>query len=399
MVYIKRILGDIALKTLARGKSILLLGARQTGKTTFVRHELKPDVEISFVRQQDRLRYEKNLNLLEQEIVSLAQRHSKKPLVFIDEIQKIPRLMDSVQYLIDKDIAQFILSGSSARKLKHGKEINLLPGRVVCYNFAPLSYLEIPNEFLKLEQLLVFGSLPHIITEQDEQNREVDLASYVTTYLEDEIRAEAAVRNIGHFAQFLQLAAGESGEKCNMSRLSQDIGVAVSTISNYFEILDDCLIAYRIEPISDTTTKRRLIKSAQYLFFDLGIRRVCANDGVKLPSRLLGKLFEQYIGLQLLTFRDLYNSLIKIRYWHDSAGPEIDYVLEIAGKYIPIEVKWSEAPNARDYKYLERFLVEYDNADEGYIICRTPNRYSISSGNKIITVLPWNETHTIFSSH
>lgn len=395
MTYIKRLLGAHARKTLARGKSILLLGARQTGKTTFVHEELQPDIEISFVSRTTRLRYEKNPELLEQEIQSALPKFKRQPIIFIDEVQKIPAIMDSVQYIIDNKLAQFILSGSSARKLKSGTEVNLLPGRVVVFNLAPLTYQEIPAENLNIEDILIFGSLPGIILEQDLENKEIDLSSYVTTYLEDEIRNESVVRNIGHFAQFLQVASGESGNHCNMTKLSQDIGVAATTISNYFQILVDCLIAYRVEPITETSTKRRLISSVRYLFFDLGVRRVCANEGTKLPARLLGDLFEQFVGLQLLAYRDLNNRLAKLRYWRDSAGPEIDYVLEMERKYIPIEVKWNTAPTLQDAKHLIKFLQEYSNATEAYIICRTPTEYVLGA-NKNIKVISWQQLHTIF---
>lgn len=396
MVYIKRLLGAHARKALARGKSILLLGARQTGKTTFVHEELQPDIKISFASRTMRLRYEKNPELLEHEIQSALSKFTRPPIIFIDEVQKIPAIMDSVQYIIDNKWAQFILSGSSARKLKSGTEINLLPGRVVFFNLAPLTYQEIPDNNLNIEDILIFGSLPGIILEQDLENKELDLLSYVTTYLEDEIRAESTVRNIGHFAQFLQIAAGESGKNCNMTKLSHDVGVAATTISNYFQILVDCLIAHRIEPITETSTKRRLISSTRYLFFDLGVRRVCANEGTKLPARLLGDLFEQYVGLQLLAYRDLNNRLAKLRYWRDSAGPEIDYVLEIERKYIPIEVKWSTAPTLQDAKHLIKFLKEYPNATEAYIICRTTAEYVLGDNNNI-KVIPWKQLHTLFT--
>jgi len=397
MTYIKRLLGAHARKSLARGKSILLLGARQTGKTTFVHEELQPDIEISFVSLVSRLRYEKNPELLEQEIQSALSKFNRPPIIFIDEVQKIPAIMDSVQYIIDNKWAQFILSGSSARKLKSGTEINLLPGRLVVFNLAPLTYQEIPAEDLNIEDLLIFGSLPGIILEHDLENKELDLSSYVTTYLEDEIRTESVVRNIGHFAQFLQVAAGESGKNCNMTKLSQDIGVAATTISSYFQILVDCLIAHRVDPITETSTKRRLISSVRYLFFDLGVRRVCANEGTKLPARLLGDLFEQYVGLQLLAYRDLNSRLAKLRYWRDSAGPEIDYVLEIDRKYIPIEVKWSAAPTLQDAKHLTKFLQEYSNATEAYIVCRTPTEYILGANNNI-KVISWQQLHTIFEN-
>jgi predicted AAA+ superfamily ATPase len=397
MDYINRLLGAIARKTLSRGKSILLLGPRQTGKTTFVREGLKPDLEISFVQQSARLRYEKDPRLLELEIEAAIRKTDKIPLIFIDEVQKIPAIMDVVQYVIDKKQAQFILSGSSARKLKSGKDINLLPGRVVTYTLAPFTYQEIPTEYLNIEDLLIYGSLPGIVLERDYSGKEIDLYSYVITYLEDEIRTEAVVRNIGHFAQFLELAAGENGKQINMQKLSQDIGVAASTIANYFQILVDCLIAHRIEPITETSTKRRLIKSTKYIYFDMGIRRACANEGTKLPVRMLGELFEQYVGLQLLAYINLNDQSAKLRYWRDSAGPEIDYVLEQHKSYIPIEVKWSEAPTENDAAHLEKFLSEYVNASKAYIICRTPKEYIIGKNNNI-HVIPWQSLHTIVNT-
>lgn len=396
IMYIKRLLGDHARKTLARGKSILLLGPRQTGKTTFVRHELKPDIEISFVSQTMRIRYEKNPALLEKEIQSAITKFKRPPIIFIDEVQKIPSIMDSVQYLIDNKLAQFILSGSSARKLKHGKEVNLLPGRVVVFYLSPLTYQEIPNDSLTIEDILIFGSLPGIVLEPGIDDKEVDLSSYVTTYLEDEIRTESIVRNIGHFAQFLQVAAGESGNNCNMTKLSQDIGVAATTISSYFQILIDCLIAHRIDPITESSTKRRLISSVKYLFFDLGVRRACANEGTKLPMRMLANLFEQFVGLQILAYKDIYHRLAKLRYWRDSAGPEVDFVLDIERKYIPIEVKFNSAPTVQDARHLVKFLNEYENSTKAYIVCCTPQEYMLSIDMNI-KVIPWQQIHTIFA--
>jgi len=394
MTYITRLLSVSALKTLERGKSIMLLGPRQTGKTTFVREGLKPDIEISFAKVSDRLRYEKEPRLLEFEIQAAIQSSKKPLLIFIDEVQKVPAIMDTVQYVIDNRQAQFILSGSSARKLKNGKDLNLLPGRVVTYTLSPFTYQEIPSVHMELQEFLLYGSLPGIALTKGNADKEKDLYSYVTTYLEDEIRSEAVVRNVGHFAQFLQIAAGESGKQINMTKLSQDVGVAATTINSYFKILVDCLIAHAIEPVTESITKRRLIKSTRYLFFDMGVRRACANEGTKLPAKLLGELFEQYVGLQLLSYINLIDRSIKLRYWRDSAGPEIDYVLERDRTYIPIEVKWNESPNMQDAKYLEKFMHEYANASKAYIICRTPKEY-VMGDNKNIHVIPWQLLHTI----
>ncbi|MCB1118974.1 MAG: DUF4143 domain-containing protein, partial [Chlamydiia bacterium] len=302
-------------------------------------------------------------------------------------------VMDSVQAIIDEGLAQFILTGSSALKLKHGAKLNLLPGRVVSLTMSPLVYEELPSPKPSLDDLLVYGTLPEISLEEDRDNREKDLFSYVSTYLEEEIRAEAAVRNLGFFSRFLELAAGEAGKQVNLSNLSREIGVTHQTISSYFQILDDSLVATRIDPIVNGRTKRRLFKSPKYLFFDLGIRRVAANEGVRLPQSFLGDLFEHYVGNELLNLSALTAPEIKVRYWRDTAGPEVDYVIDWGKEYIPVEVKYSEAPQKRDARHLETFLSEYSEATDGFVICRTPHAYRLSDR---VIALPWQELNTLF---
>lgn len=391
-IYFTRLIEKPIRQALARGKSILLLGPRQTGKTTLIQQQIHPLIYYTFAKVETKQRYEKNPALLEKELEVQIKSYSKKPIIFIDEVQKIPSVMNIAQHLIDDQLAQFILTGSSARKLKTGHDLNLLPGRVVSFMMTPL----LQNEFKQspsLEELLLYGSLPGVMTEADSENRELDLQSYVTTYLEDEIRAEAAVRNIGSFTRFLEVAAGESGKQINFTRLSQDVGVSDTTIASYYQILEDCLIASRIDPIIHSQTKRRLIKSPKYLFFDLGVRRACANEGIRLPQQILGNLFEHYVGNELIHQSQLFSRKIKIRYWRDSAGPEVDFVIEREHHYIPIEVKWTDQPNQTDVKHLEKFMSEYSEALQGYIICRTPQRYQIT---KNITALPWLEIEKLF---
>lgn len=391
--YIPRIIEQSIQQALKRGKSILLLGPRQTGKTTLVNEEIKPDISYSFAKLSTRQRYEKDPALLEYELEEKIKTYKKPPLIFIDEIQKIPRIMDMAQYLIDAKQAHFILSGSSARKLKQGSELNLLPGRVISLVMSPLLYEELPEPKPSIEDLLLYGSLPHIITESDNQNKETDLYSYVSTYLEEEVRAEALVRNVGSFSSFLTIAAGESGKVLNATRLSQDIGVSDTTIKNYYQILEDCLIVHRIDPISNHGTKRRLIRSPRYLFFDLGVRRACANEGSQLPLRMMGDLFEHYVGNQLISYCQLKGAHHKVRYWKDSAGPEIDFVLEIEKQFVPIEVKWTDKPTEYDVRHIKKFLEEYPETQKAYVVCRTPHRYKILEN---VMAIPWQEMVTLF---
>ena len=386
MVYIKRQIEKNIHEALARGKSILLFGARQTGKTTLI-EQIPADIRISFAKPEVRQQYERNPALLSNRIAALQRNRSNPPLVIIDEAQKVPEVFDAAQDLIDHKMARFILTGSSARKLKHQK-LNLLPGRVVVLTLTPLTIAELPPEKRILEDLLIFGSLPGIVITTDNVARDIDLHSYVTTYLEEEIRAEAVVKNIAYFSRFLELAAAESGKITNFNKLSQEIGVAHTTIASYYQILEDCLVAERISPFIPNRTKRRLIKTPKYLFFDLGIRRLAAAEGVTPPLEYLGLLFEQYIGLELIRLAKLNYERDKIYFWRDANGPEVDWVVAKADQLIPIEVKWTNNPTLYDARHLQVFCNETKNARHGFIVCQVPHKLKLADK---IFALPWQE--------
>ena len=384
MKYIQRAIEDRIKRALDRHKSVLLLGARQTGKTTLIR-QFKSDLSISFIQPDVRQRYEKSPYLLRGEVEALAGGvRGKRPLVVLDEVQKTPVILDVIQDLIDRQIADFILTGSSARKLRRGATVNLLPGRVVALRMDPFSLREFPAE--ALEERLLFGSLPGILAVEDWSDRETDLGSYVTTYLEEEVRAEAVVRTLGNFARFIELAAAESGGIINLRKLSQEIGVAHTTIAAYYQIMEDCLIAERIQPLTQSKTRKKLTKSDKYLFFDLGVRRLSAREGTRLSRDALGRIFEQFVGLELLWSARISRQGAKIRFWRDPAGPEVDWVIEQEGHYIPIEVKYTENPRASDIRHLEVFLSEYKNAETGYVVCQVPRKVKLSEK---VFAIPW----------
>lgn len=390
MQYKPRLLEPSLKHHLQRGKSILLLGPRQTGKSTLL-EQIPNDLTVSFLLPKIRQRYEKSPSLLAEEIRLLATKTNKMPLVLLDEVQKIPVILDVVQELVDKKTAQFILTGSSARKLKRGGSINLLPGRVVTLRLDPFVYEEFPESSLELR--LYFGNLPGIVQVESETDREVDLESYVETYLEEEVRAEALVRNIGSFFRFLELAGLESGNIMNFRGLSQEIGISHTTVASYFEVLEDCLIAERIDPITQSTTRKKLTKSPRYLLFDLGVRRLCAGEGTRLAPKRLGELFEQYVGLELLRHARLSHPKTKIRFWRDPDGPEVDWIVEREQHYIPVEVKWTEKPTIQEARSLLIFLEEYpEKARHGFVICRTPNPLEL---HPKITAIPWQQIGTL----
>ncbi|MEK7850027.1 MAG: ATP-binding protein [Candidatus Omnitrophota bacterium] len=390
MKYIHRLLEDRIRHTIERDKSVLLLGARQTGKTTLTR-QFNFDLSISFVQPDVRQRYEKSPHLLKGEVESLvAKVKGRRPLVILDEVQKIPIILDVVQDLIDRGKANFILTGSSARKLRRGAKINLLPGRIVAFRMDPFSLAEFPAK--DLGERLIYGSLPGILAVKDLPDRETDLEAYVTIYLEEEIRAEAVVRNLGDFARFLELAASESGGIVNLRKLSQEIGVSHTTIGSYYQILEDCLIVERVEPLTQSKTRKKLTKSAKYLFFDLGVRRLAAREGTKLPRETMGQIFKQFIGLELLRSAHTKGKATKIRFWRDPDGPEVDWVIDADGAYTPLEVKWTENPSSSDIRHLEVFLSEYKSAEVGYLICQVPRKANLSER---VIALPWQSINEI----
>ncbi len=393
MVYINREIANTLNRLLKRGKSILLLGARQTGKTTLL-SKLKPDLSISFIQPRVRLQYERDPSSLADE-VELLNKTVKCPLIIIDEVQKNPLIMDVVQDLIDRELGQFILTGSSARKLKYGSQVNLLPGRVILLHLDPLMLTELPETALDLDSLLIYGSLPEMITADATVDKEELLAAYVSLYLEQEVRLEALVRNVASFATFLELAASEAGYIVNYASLSQRIGAARTTIVDYYQILEDCLIAEPVESITESKTRHKLSKSKKYLFFDLGVRRLAAEEGEKLPEKLLGHLFEQFVGLELIRQSRAISSKIKLRYWRDNDGPEVDWVLECEGQYIPIEVKYTDRPTKKDAAHLQTFMAEYPSAKEGFIICRIARARKITDD---VTALPWQSLGNIIEA-
>lgn len=376
-------------KALGRKKSILLLGPRQTGKTTLVKN-LHADLYINLARPSVRQAYERDPGHLTREVEAMAPHF---PLVIIDEVQKVTPLLDAVQDLIDSQVAQFILTGSSARRLRRNGEVNLLPGRVLLLRMDPLLISESTTLSPSIEELLLYGSLPHILLEKSVENREEDLFSYVTTYLEEEIRAEALVRNIGAFGNFLKLAALESGCISNFHKLSQDIGVSNPTISEYYQILVDCLIAERIEALSQSHTRKKLIKSPKFLIYDLGVRRLAAGEGCDIPDKYMSDLFEQWVGLELSRLMRTFPQKSSLMHWRDAAGAEIDWIVEKEHQYIPVEVKWTKNPRPNHARHVHSFIQEYPNSSKGYVICRIPKAQKLTEQ---VMALPWQELHMLF---
>ena len=379
MNLLNRIIFSPLCATLARGKSVLLMGPRQTGKTTLVKR-LPHDRYITFIDPQIRRRYEESPGSLITEIQQLQRELQKCPTIILDEIQKVPEIMDAVQYLIDERIALFVITGSSARKIR-----NLLPGRVIRYHLDPLCFEEYAKVDDYFPRVLFNGSLPGIFTQSNQANIEEELATYVTVYLEEEVRKEALVRNLAAFSQCLRLASIESGNLISFRKISSDIGVAHSTVQEYFRILEDCMVIERFDPIIISNTRKRLTRASKYILFDLGLRRLAADESYHITPKQYGHLFEQWVGLELKRLLRIYLPRAAVKFWRDHSGPEVDWVIEHESRFIPIEVKWTDKPRLSDARHLEIFMKEYSGyTQQGYIVCRTP--FSMQLSKNIIAV-------------
>ena len=371
------------------GKVRLLFGARQTGKSTLLRRLADSEaIVFNLQERRTRLDLERDPRIFTQTLEAEKRRNL---VVCVDEIQKVPALLDEVQYVYDRYPGQyeFYLTGSSSRRLKTSAA-NLLPGRAHLFHLCPVILAErhahrthrilpLPASTVHapgfpepmLDDMLLYGNLPGVGREAVETRRRT-LESYVELYLEEEIRREALVRNVGAFQQFLELAAMESGGIINLTNISRESGVPVATLRTFYQVLEDTFVGYRI-PAFAADGRKRVLTTPRFLFFDNGVRNAAAR--LKFSPDLLktqmGRLFENLVG-QELAHRCLYaGRMYQLRFWRTANGAEVDYVLETPEEVIPIEVKATESPSESDTGPLKLFMATYpERAHRGFVVCR-----------------------------
>ena len=389
-------------RLIAKRQSGLILGPRQVGKTTLVQNLLSGvDNRLEYFFQIPSVRLEAETD--PGRIIREVEAESGQPIVFVDEAQKVPEVFDAAQYLIDKKKASFILTGSSARKLKRSG-VNLLPGRIKRFYLDPLLWGEmglikennLPELAVKninkktginFEDVLIYGSLPGIIS-QPEKDRKGFLEAYSQIYLEEEIRAEALSRNIGAFSRFLELAAAESGTTPNLTKLSNESGVSQPAVKEFYNLLVDTLIVEKIEPYLKNARKR-IFSSSRYYFFDIGVR----NSIARLPleretiNAQRGTLFEHAVMLEIIRRVRALGKNYKICFWRTAGGAEVDCVIDMGALAIPIEIKASKIVAPSELKGLKSFLADYKkSAKHGYVITMGEKKEKLAEN---ITALPW----------
>ena len=356
--------------------TFFLWGPRQTGKSTLLKERYPQARWLDLLKADEFRRYSDNPELLRQEIILDGPPPGNQ--IVIDEVQKVPALLDEAHWLIENRGVQFALCGSSARKVRHGAA-NLLGGRALRFELHGLVAAELGDAF-DLTQVLNHGYLPRMVEVARPRQR---LDAYIANYLREEVAAEGLVRNLPAFSGFLTAAALTDGEIVNFTNLAADCGVSSHTAKSYFEILEDTLLgrwlpAYRKRP------KRRLVTAPKFYFADVGVVNRLAKRGALAPGgELYGKAFENWVFHELAAYLAYQEIDAGLAYWRLAGGTEVDFVL--GDMQLAAEAKASEKVVARHLKGLRTLAQEHPHASRRVVVCLEPRPRRTEDG---IDVLP-----------
>ncbi len=335
-------------------RSFFLFGPRQTGKTSLVRARFGDDCwMVNLLHGEEYARYAKHPAQYRLDAAEKI-RTGKMQRFILDEVQRIPGLLNEVHALMEMHPdRQFILLGSSARKLKRGGA-NLLAGRAVQRLLFPFTVAELGEDF-NLDSALRFGTLPPLVGQSDTDKQDI-LKAYTETYLREEVQMEGLVRNLGGFYRFLEMAASTSGELLNLSTVARECHLPVRTVQSYYEILEDTLIGFRLQPWLKSERKR-MVAHPKFYFFDTGVTNAINRRLAAPPDpRLTGRLFEQFIVLELHRYLHYGLSEARIFFWRTNTGAEADLVLERHGELIgAFEIKSATEVSGSDFSGLRAF--------------------------------------------
>ncbi len=372
-MYINR---NLEIGKLLSERSLFLLGPRQTGKSSYIREQMNPEPSLVYnlLDKKLLLRLLADPTILRQEIEA---RNLKDCIICIDEIQKCPELLDEIHLLIEDRHIRFLLTGSSARKLRRAGT-NLLGGRGRMRTMHPFCYHELEKHNFSLEKAMYTGMLPpHYLS----VNPDEDLNAYTNLYLTEEIAAEGLTRNLPGFSRFLQTVACVNTQIINYTNIGNDIQLPRQTVKLWFQVIIDTLLGFELEPYT-ATVKRKAIETSKFYFFDMGVVRSLRRLNTITPgSADYDEFFEHFIFLELKAWIDYQNSRTLLNYWRSKSGFEVDFLLD--GK-IAIEVKASTLISVKHMKGL-RALREEGFIKRSIIICRE-SRPRLLDG---IEIYPW----------
>ncbi len=332
-----------------KNKSFFLFGSRGVGKITWLRANFKEAIFISLLKAEIYNKLLANPGRLEDFIPNNFNNW-----VIVDEVQRVPELLNEIHYLIEEKKYKFILAGSSARRLKK-EGVNLLAGRALTYYMYPLISSELENDF-NLKESLQYGNLPAIFSEEDKKKY---LESYVATYLHQEVLQEGLTRNLSAFGRFLEVASFSQGSILNVSEVARECELNRKVVENYFSILEDLLMSYSL-PSFAKRAKRKNIKHNKFYYFDVGIYKTIRPKGpLDLTEEIDGASLETLILQELKALNDYENLGYKIYYWRTVGGFEVDFILYGERRIIALEVKRKTSISNKDLKGLKLFLKDY----------------------------------------
>ena len=358
--------------------SFFLWGPRQTGKTTLLKTTYPGAMRIDLLKTDELMRYTQEPSLLRQEVLALAPGR----MVVIDEIQKVPALLDEIHYLIQEQDRIFALCGSSARKIRRGSKVNLLGGRALRYELLGLTARELGDDF-SLEHMLNAGPLPrHYMSNKVKPL----LRAYVQDYLREEVMEEGLTRNLPVFSDFLRVAAIGDTEVVNMTNIARETGMAVSTVRGHFGILEDTLLGAFL-PSFTLRPKRRTIQAPKFYFRDLGVvNHLTHRSAVKPGSELFGKAFENWLFHELSAHARYTEKHYDLSFWRLSSGIEVDFILGHAS--VAVEARGKPRITGTDLKGLIHFKKEYPSVQYRLLVCLEQRRRKTEEG---IHILPYQD--------
>ncbi len=355
------------------GQSVFLWGPRKTGKSTWIRENLPQAMVIDLLLSEEFFDYSTRPQLLRERLAD-----QQPDWVVLDEIQKVPELLDEVHWLIENRHTRFLLTGSSARKLKRG-QANLLGGRAWRREMRPLTLLE--SAARNVEAVLRSGLLPSHFLSQDPRE---DLRAYVADYLKEEIAAEALTRNLPVFGQFLRSVAVANGEIIKFENIAREVGISARAVANYYEILEDTLLGERV-PAWRKAANRRLLTTDKFYLFDVGVANYLMHRAPAKGTPEFGKSFEHLVWMELRAYQAYRDPELEIRYWRTASGFEVDFVVNDLA--LAIEVKSGRVHEVKGLSAL---------SDDGkvrrrVVVCLEPTPRRLTDSHGEILVLPLEE--------
>ena len=362
------------------GQAGFLWGPRQIGKSTFLQARFPDSLWLDMLDTELQLGLSRRPGTI-REIIAAAPPHQRRKPIIIDEVQKVPLLLDEVHWLIENRKLSFLLCGSSARKLKGGRA-NLLGGRAWRYEMFPLVSAEVPD--LDLLRALTHGLMPSHY-QSARPNR--SLYSFVRDYLREEIAAEALARNLAAFAKFLDLVGIMNSEMVNYAKIAADVGVDAKSVRSYFSILEDTMLGSFLPPFDNKQGRKQLVATPKFYLFDPGVARTLRMTTIhSVSGPEAGHLFETFLLNELRAYRAYHDLQTPLTFYRTRDGAEVDFII---GKgEVAIEAKISDRVRTADLRSMTSFLGEHPRS-RAIVVTQEPRKRVIDLGGKRVEIHPW----------